>query len=147
MTVYCELSEKIEPEEMFSRKEKRILNVLDFFIANLVVAPLVVGVFRGTWHLVAIHYEKYCPYWEVFILISVIKIIFTYYRKDLQREVIEKRKDLKGFWNLLGREIILRIYHWIFAVCCITFWVRIWDMVPRYVGKFWWRKKLDSWSQ
>lgn len=136
MTVYSELSVKIEPEKLFTKKEKRILNILDWFIANFVVASLVVGLFRGTWHLVAIHYEKYFPFWETFILINVILFTFTYYRKELHEKVVENQRNLKSFWKMLGRECLVRIYHYLFAVCGITFWARIWEIVPRYIGKF-----------
>lgn len=137
MTVYNKLSTKIEEHihEEPTPVRKRCLNALDSLFSIFVVTPLVVGNWRGTWHLVEIHYREILPFWKAFILSSILMIIFTYYRQSLVDNIIHKPRHIKSAKKTVGRHLLNRIYHYVFNASCITFWLSIWAIVPMYIGK------------
>ncbi len=137
MTVYNKLSVKIEEHihKEPTPTRKRWLNALDSLLSIFIVTPLVVGNWRGTWHLVEIHYKEYLPFWEAFILSTIFMLICTHYRQSLVDEIIHKPRHIKSFKKTFGRHVLNRIYHYIFNVSCITFWLSIWAIVPMYIGK------------
>lgn len=134
MTVYNELS-SVDEYGSYEKKKKRFLNFVDSLFACFVATPLVVGAFRGTWHLVEIHYHEYCPFWQTFFTVSAILVTFTFFRRPFMDVVIEKQRHIKSFRKTAVRVILVRTYHYIFAVSCISFWLHLWDIVPRFIGK------------
>lgn len=134
MTVYSELS-TADDFEIKRKRKKRFLNVADSLIALFVVTPLVVGAFRGTWNLVEFRYREYFPYWQTLCTAIGVLLIFTYLRRTFMDVVIEKHKYEKSFRKTAVRVFLVRIYHYIFAVCSISYWLHMWDIIPRAIGK------------
>ncbi|PSN52086.1 hypothetical protein C0J52_03878 [Blattella germanica] len=108
----------------------RVLQTIDFLVSILVVSPLVIGQWRGTWMLL----EFYgIPWWACFLLGSVLHFIFALFKDFLQEFFDKKREDcffLKPVILFVGS----RVYTWVFGIACISHWKGAWDMMDNYAG-------------
>ncbi|KAJ9600994.1 hypothetical protein L9F63_000832, partial [Diploptera punctata] len=110
------------------------LATVDFFVSTLLVSPLVIGQWRGTWMLS--EYYK-VPCWASFLLGTILHLIFALF-KDLLQELFSKKE--KKFFSL--KPVLLfvccRVYTWVFGIACISHWKGAWEIMDKCAGKGVW---------
>lgn len=135
--IYSEISvandyEKLKKQP--SKRKKQFCHVCDSLVSIFVVAPLVVGAWRGTWNLIN-YYGEYFPLWSSLIASFSCILLLNYFRRDIHYEVIDKSKNTKSFCKTVKRFLITRIYHYFFQFCSIMSWRCLWEVVPQYWGE------------
>lgn len=102
--------------------KKLALNTFDSIISVFIVAPLIVGCWRGTWLLLDIYIHLF-PVWETLtfsLTIITSMLMIRYVLDDLTKE---SKKNIK---TSIISKILRRIYIYFFFWLCIMQWRGIW---------------------
>lgn len=118
----------------FNRKitlnKKVNLNYLDSFFTILIVAPLVVCFWRGTWTLLELHPQIF-PLWEscIFAFIAAISLLIV---KDVLYELTKnsKKNETKAIFSKILRRIFIYSFSWV----CIMQWRGLWNIFDMIFG-------------
>lgn len=106
-----------------NKTKKRLLNVLDSIIASLIVGPLIIAFWRGTWELFII-YKNIFPLIPSTLFSMAIHLCLALTREILQ-EIWEKKQKKYPVLD----HIIRRLYMYFFSVISIMQWRGLWDIM------------------
>lgn len=110
-----------------------LLCSLDSCISLLIVSPLVVGYWRGSWQLMDIFLFPENPPLSVCssLMIGIVAhLIFCLGQHQLKSSLDIKR-------NLLLHIIGSRVYTVIFSLTCVNHWRGVWQLWDLYTGTSW----------
>lgn len=105
------------------------LSLLDILISSVVIAPLAVAYWRGTWNMSLILIYPDDPVragYTCTILGMWGQFLFNYYQATFKR-CLDPNKHRLCYY------IASRMYTYIFGWCCILTWSGIWLLVAEYV--------------
>ena len=130
------------PKNLPSGQEKALIRVIkidtevlattDFFVSSLLVSPLVIGHWRGTWMLS--EYYK-VPWWTGFLLGTILHFVFALL-KDLLQELFKKKEKNECFLlKSILSFLCFRVYTWVFGIACISHWKGAWEMMDKCSGR------------
>ncbi|XP_073949821.1 transmembrane protein fuseless isoform X2 [Choristoneura fumiferana] len=105
----------------------------DAVFSCFVVAPLVVGVWRGTWGLMEIHRELF-PYAQSYTLAIVIHVCFALLRSYLLARSAGAWRADGGAGRWLRERALSRIYTYIFILSNIMHWRGGWGLFDAAVA-------------
>uniref|UniRef100_A0A1B0D2S8 Uncharacterized protein n=1 Tax=Phlebotomus papatasi TaxID=29031 RepID=A0A1B0D2S8_PHLPP len=111
---------------------KRLLHVSDTIVSLLIITPLAVAHWRGTWTFMDSH-EDIFPAWHCFLLGSVLHTAFALLRESLHEEFSSTR-GTKSICRTIQRFIISKIYTYIFSIACILQWRGGWAVLDLHFG-------------
>lgn len=111
---------------------KRLLHVSDTIVSLLIITPLAVAHWRGTWTFMDSH-EDIFPAWHCFLLGSVLHTAFALLRESLHEEFSSTR-ETKSICRTIQRFIISKIYTYIFSIACILQWRGGWAVLDLHFG-------------
>ena len=118
-----------------SRCTKRLLHWCDTLLSLLVISPLVVAHWRGTWVYMD-YYMKYFPHWNCFVMGGMLHTAFAVLREPLHAQFSLSENVSKTRWQKIRRYIFTRIYTYIFSIGCIMHWRGGWGVMEQYLGMF-----------
>lgn len=118
-----------------SRTVKRILHVIDTLVALLIVAPLVVLHWRGTWTFMDNHPE-YFPPWNSFLFGGMLHTIFVLVREYLHTEFSVSSDGKKSLFRTIYRHISTKLYTYMFSIGSIMHWRGGWAVLEILQGKY-----------
>lgn len=102
-----------------------VLCTLDVMISAVVIAPCVVGFWRGTWEYMNYFPTRFPLWWTLFVS-SALHLAFTLLRDGL----IECFQTGGG----VAYAVVSRCYIYVFAVCCAMQWRSTWQILEESVG-------------
>ncbi|GAB0100114.1 uncharacterized protein DMENIID0001_161060 [Sergentomyia squamirostris] len=111
---------------------KRLLHVSDTIVSLVIITPLAVAHWRGTWSFMDYH-EDIFPPWHCFLLGSVLHTAFALLRESLHDEFSSNR-GTKSWCRTIKNFIISKIYTYIFSVACILQWRGGWAVLDLHLG-------------
>lgn len=116
-----------------NRCTKRIFNVCDTFLSLLVITPLAVAHWRGTWALMDL-YEEYFTPWTCFVIGGILHTVFALLREYLHTEFSRPSEGIKSWRRTVLRHIVTRLYTYVFSVGSIMHWRGGWAVLTEYFG-------------
>lgn len=116
-----------------NRWAKRTMNVLDTLMSILVISPLAVAHWRGTWALMDL-YGEYFPTWNCFIIGGILHTAFALLREYLHTEFARPSDGIKSWRRTLVRHIVTKLYTYVFSVGSIMHWRGGWALLTEYFG-------------
>ncbi|XP_066246319.1 uncharacterized protein [Euwallacea similis] len=132
-----ENDQKVQLEDTSSsypaKKKKRkvkILSTLDILISVLIVTPLVVACWRGTWQLMDI-YEDYFPPWESFIIGTLFHIVIGTAQESFNDLI---NKEHKYCVSQILAYLFMKLYTLVLNVVTNLHWRGIWILLDQYFG-------------
>lgn len=112
------------------KRKKHAMSLMDTMLTLVVVTPLIVGQWRGTWELMNI-YEHVFPAWESFIFGASLHLCFAVVRHSLQDLIKFKTNSwIKSAFAYFLR----RLYTYLFAAACIIHWRGGWIIFDEWLG-------------
>ncbi|XP_012253513.2 uncharacterized protein LOC105684613 isoform X1 [Athalia rosae] len=105
-------------------KSKRALAITDGLLCAIIVAPLVVGHWRGLWELMDLNSEIF-PTWVCFFLGLGVHLFFAILKNILHAE-FDEMKETAGIFHRLASRLVRNAYTFIFAAACIMHWRSGW---------------------
>lgn len=114
------------------RCTKRFLNIIDTFISLLLVTPLVVAHWKGTWVFMDNH-KEYFPPWETFILGGFVHLTMVLLRELVHRKLTHKDGERTRLRRII-KFLSTKIYLYVFSVGCILNWRGGWAVLEMYWG-------------
>ncbi|KAJ9588607.1 hypothetical protein L9F63_028090, partial [Diploptera punctata] len=108
---------------------------LDTLLSSLIIAPAVVGYWRGTWMLMDYHVfpqQHLYSAWVSFTIGAFGHIFFVLMERPFTRWF---NPDI----HRLAYYLVSRLYTAIFGFVCVNLWRGAWKMLDRYTG-------LEIWS-
>ncbi|VVC88139.1 unnamed protein product [Leptidea sinapis] len=100
-------------------------SVGDALFSSLVVAPLVVSVWRGTWGLMEQHRALF-PYAQIFAMGILIHVAFSFIKTRLFARSQNAWQHGAGHW--LWERFVSKLYTYIFVLACIMHWRGGWGI-------------------
>lgn len=116
-----------------ARKTKRLLHLFDTFLSILVISPLAIANWRGTWSFMD-HHEEYFPAWFCLILGAVLHTLFAVLRQYLHVEFARPSEGVKSWKRTALRHLVTKLYTYIFSIACIMHWRGGWAVLTEYFG-------------
>jgi hypothetical protein len=107
------------------------IRTLDLAVATVLVAPLVIGQWRGTWML-AEHYRV--PWWACFLAGTLLHFLFALL-KDILQEYFSRVRNGSVTLSPVILFVVSRTYTWVFSVACISHWRGTWMMLDEHSGR------------
>lgn len=128
---------KVEETYVFHKqqpraKHKRFLNISDSLFSIFIVGPLVVSFWRGIWNYMD-EYEEYYPGWSTFLLGNIMHCIFALAREYFV-DKIQNSSSKKTIHRRIFRNLILRIYTYVFAISIVIHWRGGWLIYDQKMG-------------
>ncbi|XP_041373465.1 uncharacterized protein LOC121386581 [Gigantopelta aegis] len=117
---------------MGKKNRDRVVGVLDFLISNLVIGPLVVFYWRGTWELLDMHLLPESPKlsnWVSLIIGVVIGVASGLLQSAFCR--VSLRFSPAVF------VIFSRVYGYVLAFGVVNHWRGVWLLLNAYTGNSW----------
>lgn len=116
------------------RCTKRFLNACDVFLSLVVISPLVIIHWRGTWAIMDENME-YFPPLNCFILGMLFHLVIAMLREFLYSEY-KKAKAHKRTWvRVMCRSLLTKLYAYLFSWTCQMHWRGGWAVIDQYFGK------------
>lgn len=113
------------------RCTKRFLNASDVFLSLIVISPLVIIHWRGTWALMD---DYKFPPMNCFILGMVFHLAIAMVREFLYSEY-KKTKMKKRTWKrVVCRSFLTKLYAYLFSWTCQMHWRGGWAVIDEYFG-------------
>jgi hypothetical protein len=109
---------------------KRHIRKLELVVTTVLVSPLVIGQWRGTWML-AEYYRV--PWWACFLTGTFLHFLFALLKDILQDYFSRMRNGCVTSPLILF--LVSRTYTWVFGVACISHWRGTWMMLDEYSGR------------
>lgn len=116
------------------RCTKRLLNAGDTLLSLLIISPLVVTHWRGTWVYMD-HHSEHFPAWNCFIFGGVIHSAFALLREQLHAQFVTSNKKNKSFLEKLKLCVVFKLYMYIFSISCNMHWRGGWAVLELYFGE------------
>lgn len=105
-----------------SKLKKRLLNTSDSILSLIVISPLVICHWRGTWDGMD-QYERIFPAMNCMLLGSILHCAFAILREPLHRKFnIFKARESKTLIFKLQFHTIRILYTYFFSLSCIMQW-------------------------
>lgn len=105
------------------------LSLLDILISSFVIAPLVVGYWRGTWNMSLILIYPEHPV-KAGITCTVLglggQVLLNYYQEAFKRALNPNKHRLVYY-------LASRAYTYVFGLCCVLTWSGIWLFIEEYI--------------
>uniref|UniRef100_A0A1B0CBC9 Uncharacterized protein n=1 Tax=Lutzomyia longipalpis TaxID=7200 RepID=A0A1B0CBC9_LUTLO len=111
---------------------KRLLHLSDTIVSLLIITPLAVAHWRGTWTFMD-HYEEIFPPWHCFLLGSVLHTAFALLRESLHEEFSNVERST-SICRTIRHFVISKIYTYVFSVACILQWRGGWAVLDLHFG-------------
>lgn len=121
------------PHTQPSKWTKRWLNFGDTLLSLLVISPLVIAHWRGTWEYMN-HHPKHFPAWNCFILGSILHSCMAILREPLISKYNVPSNGKTSFIKKINRFFVTKIYTYVFSIGCIMHWRGGWDIMVVYLG-------------
>ncbi|KAJ6646418.1 hypothetical protein Bhyg_01629, partial [Pseudolycoriella hygida] len=116
-----------------NRCTKRCLNTCDVCLSLVVISPLVIIHWRGTWAIMDENMD-YFPPLNCFILGMIFHLVIAMVREFLYSEY-KKTKMRKRTWiRVMSRSVLTKLYAYIFSWSCQMHWRGGWAVIDRYFG-------------
>lgn len=116
------------------RRTKRLLHVGDTVLSLLVITPLVVTHWRGTWAYMD-HRAEHFPPWNCFLLGGLLHTVFALLREFLHTEFARSSRDGEKSWKrTVTRHVVVKLYTYAFSMGCILHWRGGWAVLSLYFG-------------
>lgn len=120
-----------------NRCTKRCLNTCDVCLSLVVISPLVIIHWRGTWAIMDENME-YFPPMNCFLFGMIFHFVIAMIREFLYSEY-KKTKTQKRTWTrVMCRSLLTKLYAYLFSWTCQMHWRGGWAVVDQYFGKFYW---------
>lgn len=117
-----------------NRCTKRLLNAGDTLLSLLVISPLVVTHWRGTWVFMD-HHSEHFPGWNCFIFGGILHTTFALLREPLNAEFATSSNGNKSTARTIKRCIVSKLYTYIFSLGCNMHWRGGWAVMELHLGK------------
>lgn len=111
-----------------------LLSVLDTLVSSLIVAPAVVGYWRGTWMIMDFYVFQHHPLyssWVSFTIGAFGHIFFIFMERPLTRRVNPDVHRLEFYF-------VSRFYTLVYGFVCVNAWRGAWKMLDHYTGQEIW---------
>lgn len=105
------------------------INVLDILISSFIVAPLVVGYWRGTWNLsvLLIYPEDQLIAGYTCTIVGLCgQFLLNYFQGSLKYALDPNKHRLCYY-------IMSRLYTYVFGLCCVNTWAGYWVLIAEYI--------------
>jgi hypothetical protein len=106
------------------------IQTVDLIVTIILVTPLVIGQWRGTWML-AEYYRV--PWWTCFLTGTILHFMFALL-KDILQDYFSRTKE-KCMTSPVILFVVSRVYTWVFGIACISHWRGAWFMMDEYSGR------------
>ncbi|CAK9830947.1 hypothetical protein ANTRET_LOCUS8027, partial [Anthophora retusa] len=106
------------------KKQKRILSIIDAFLSLILIAPMTVGFWRGTWTLMDIYGDIF-PGWLTFIVGITVHTCFAILKNFFHARVIDPSKKKTCLKKYLCKSMQI-FYTYVFGVACNMQWRGSW---------------------
>lgn len=117
------------------RCTKRFLNACDVFLSLVVISPLVIIHWRGTWAIMDENME-YFPPLNCFILGMILHLVIAMVREFLYSEYKKEKAQKRTWTRVMCRSLLTKLYAYLFSWTCQMHWRGGWAVIDRYFGKF-----------
>lgn len=107
------------------------IRTVDMIVATILVTPLVIGQWRGTWMLA--EYYRF-PSWACFLTGTILHFMFALL-KDILQDYFSRTREKYMTLSPVILFIVSRTYTWVFGVACISHWRGAWMMMDEYSGR------------
>ncbi|XP_022918482.1 uncharacterized protein [Onthophagus taurus] len=112
----------VETVEEKRKKVNKIVKTIDTLISITIIAPLVVGFWRGTWEILEIYWHLF-PWAQSFVLAAVLHICLLLIRQFIQDFVDRDRVAIKKHFRYI---VLRRIHAYFYALICVMQWRGVW---------------------
>jgi hypothetical protein len=112
------------------RSHYMLLSVLDTLLSALVVAPAVIGYWRGTWMIMDYYVfpnQHTHSSWVSVAIGYLGHILFTFLQTPMTKRFHPDRHWISYY-------IVSRLYTAIFAFVCVNSWRGLWKLLDHYTG-------------
>lgn len=116
-----------------NRKKKRLLHTYDTFLSMLIICPLVITNWRGTWAFMD-HNEKYFPSWNCYIVGGVLHTTLVILREYLHLAFATSNDGIKSWRRTVLRHLVTKMYTYTFSIACVLHWRGGWALLDKYIG-------------
>ncbi|XP_053673712.1 uncharacterized protein LOC128723972 [Anopheles nili] len=113
------------------RCRKRLLHLLDNIFSLVVISPLVVAHWRGTWGWMDLNGPHF-PAWLCFVLGATLHTTFAFLREPLNTALALGRDAPKSRWRSIQQWLINRMYTYAFSMGCLMHWRGGWMVMESY---------------
>ncbi|XP_046740064.1 uncharacterized protein LOC124407693 isoform X2 [Diprion similis] len=103
-----------------------VLSFADNFLATVIIAPMVIGHWRGYWTLMDLYFKTF-PAWGSIFVGSMIQTILSVFKYRLD-DTFAKEIPVKNVFTRLGYRILRMVYTCIFTTGCIMQWRGAWTV-------------------
>uniref|UniRef100_A0A182NTS8 Uncharacterized protein n=1 Tax=Anopheles dirus TaxID=7168 RepID=A0A182NTS8_9DIPT len=114
-----------------NRCRKRLLHLGDSLFSLLVITPLVVAHWRGTWGWMDLNGPHF-PGWLCFVLGATLHTTFALLREPLNAALALARDAPKSRWRTVQRWAVNRMYTYAFSMGCLMHWRGGWSVMESY---------------
>lgn len=104
--------------------------VIDALFSCLIIAPLVIGYWRGTWYLSDFYIFPHDLRANLFVsgVCGIfMQILFTYFQDVFKRNIGPEKQQLLYY-------VISRFYTYVYGLACINMWRGGWKALDYYCG-------------
>lgn len=112
------------------KKQKRILSVMDSFLSLVVITPMTISFWRGTWTFMDIHADMF-PGLFTFILGLLVHVCFAILRNFLHERVLVVSKK-KTYTSKILCKCMQILYTYVFGVSCNMYWRGAWIIFDHF---------------
>lgn len=119
---------EVNKKEPVSKTKRRIFHILDSLIASILIGPLIISFWRGTWELIIV-YKDYFPPLPSTLFSMAIHLCLALTREILQ-EMWEKTQKKYPVFD----HIIRRLYMYFFSVISIMQWTGLWNLSDELIN-------------
>ncbi|XP_033362330.1 uncharacterized protein LOC117240398 [Bombus vosnesenskii] len=121
---------KLDFSNVSLKKQKQILSIIDSFLSLILITPMTVGFWRGTWTLMDIYADTF-PELFTFLLGILIHTCFAITRNFLHYRVLDISKR-KTCLNMTVCKIIQILYTYVFGISCNMHWRGAWIIFDHF---------------
>ncbi|XP_046589537.1 uncharacterized protein LOC107227151 isoform X2 [Neodiprion lecontei] len=112
-----------------------VLSFADYFFSTVIIAPMVIGHWRGYWTLMDMYFERF-PAWGSILVGSIIQTILSVLKYYLD-DSFAKEIPAKSVCTRLGYRMLRTVYTCIFSTGCIMQWRGAWTIFIDFTAYEW----------
>lgn len=117
-----------------NRRTKRLMNLGDTCVSILIISPLAIANWRGTWSFMD-HQKEFFPPWSCLLVGALLHTIFALLREYLHMQFSRPSNGNKSWRRTMLRHVVTKLYTYIFSIACIMHWRGGWAVLTEYFGK------------
>ncbi|XP_043591550.1 uncharacterized protein LOC122571620 isoform X2 [Bombus pyrosoma] len=121
---------KLDFSNISLKRQKRILSIIDSSLSLILITPMTISFWRGTWTLMDIYADMF-PELFTFLLGILIHTCFAIMRNFLHDRVLDISKR-KTFLNKTYCKIIQILYTYVFGISCNMHWRGAWIIFDHF---------------